>query len=552
MSVERDLLRLLGDAPFLDRLEAATLSGWSRGAVYAAMRKLGETGLVASIPHASELVAPTHRYHLTVAGLGRLADDRRMGIEALLRSRPLTAHWRRLLLERLDAVASVYRLASAIAGHAWPLSLRWYRAQPLDAAVALPDGRSLFVVRQGGTADRSSFAKRLWRLREGPRPGAYLLLVPDAVRLRYTARLMAQAPAPAFLALERDAVAAGADARVWRTAAGSPWLSLGEALSHVASGRGWPREDPLAHVTVPRELGREAARDAPGWMLPALLKPAAKRTLERLADWPWIAPPHLGALLGLERSRLDETLRRLREAGLLAGTGPRGRSLLAASDRALTLLARRDRASAYAARRRWSVSLRDPEAPPAWRNVSGRRSRQLLRTIEHTEAVHGFIAQLAVQARAFGVELVQLDPPRRASRYFPHRERLHSVQPDAFAMLRSGGKPWSCFLEWERRAVHPSTMAARLAPYLRYYASQRPTDDHGVRPRILVVFDNELAAHHFLRVARTEMDRARVELPLLVSHRALLDRVGPLGAVWRSPASAAALAGPLESPAARN
>ena len=541
MRVERDLLRLLGEAPFLDRLEAAALSGWSRGAVYAAMRKLGEAGLVASLPHASELVAPTQRYSLTVAGLHWLAEAEGMALDELLRSRPLTAHWRRLLLERLDAVAAVYRLASAIAGHTWPLSLHWYRAQPLDAAVALPDGRSLFVVRQGGTADRTSFAKRLWRLREGPRPGAYLLLVPDPVRLRHTARLMARAPAPAFLALERDAASAGADARVWRTAAGSPWLSLGEVLAHVAGGRAWPREDPLARVTVPRDLGRGGARAAPGWMLPALLKPAAKRTLDLLADWPWIAPAHLGALLGLERSRLDETLRRLREAGLLAGTRVRGRPLLAASDRALVLLARRDRASADAARRRWSASLRDPGAPPAWRNVSGRRSRQLLRAIEHTEAVHDFVAQLAGQARASGVELVQLDPPRLASRYFPHRERLHSVQPDAFAMLRPGGKPWACFLEWERRAVHPSTMAARLAPYLRYYASQRPADDHGVRPRVLVVFDDDLAAHHFLRVARAEMDRARVDLPLWVSHRALLEREGPLGAAWRSPADPAAI-----------
>ena len=44
-----------------------------------------------------------------------------------------------------------------------------------------------------------------------------------------------------------------------------------------------------------------------------------------------------------------------------------------------------------------------------------------------------------------------------------------------------------------------------------YYASQRPTDDHGVRPAVLVVFDDELAAGHFLRVARQEMERAGVD-----------------------------------------
>ena len=125
--------------------------------------------------------------------------------------------------------------------------------------------------------------------------------------------------------------------------------------------------------------------------------------------------------------------------------------------------------------------------------------------------------------------------PRRASRYFQYDERLHSVQPDAFGVLRRGDEVWPFFLEWERRAVRPVTMAARLAPYLRYYASRRPTDDHGTQPVVLVVFDDELAATHFLRVAQGEMGRARVEVPLRISHKRQLERAGPLGQGWLSP-----------------
>ncbi len=150
--------------------------------------------------------------------------------------------------------------------------------------------------------------------------------------------------------------------------------------------------------------------------------------------------------------------------------------------------------------------------------------------------MHGFVAALARQARDEGWEVAQLDPPHRASRYFRHNGVLHSVHPDAFGVLRREGRPWACFLEWERRAVRPSTMAARLAPYLRYYASPRPTDDHGVRPDVLVVFEDEIAADHFLRVARREIARVRVGLPLRVSHRALIAREGPLGHAWRAPA----------------
>ena len=273
MRAERDLLRLLGEAPFLDRLEAAALSGWSRGAVYAAVRRLADAGLIAPLPHASEFLAPTRRYHLTAAGLRRLAAEEGTDLPELLRSRPLTRHWRRLLLERLDGVASIYRLTAMIADRSWPLRLRCYRARPMDAALALPDGRSLFVVRQGETADRTAFAKRLWRLREEPPPGAYLLLVPDLVRLRHTARLMARAPAPAFLALQRDAVGPASGARVWRSAAGSKntpprctdkntqrneWLSNAPLRTH----RHAREENSLGYLVIPAEAGIHRGRRA--------------------------------------------------------------------------------------------------------------------------------------------------------------------------------------------------------------------------------------------------------------------------------------------------
>ena len=95
-----------------------------------------------------------------------------------------------------------------------------------------------------------------------------------------------------------------------------------------------------------------------------------------------------------------------------------------------------------------------------------------------------------------------LDPPHRASRHFPHQGGQRSIHPDAFGILRKGDTlTWAFLLEWERRAVRPATMAQRLAPYLRYYSTPTPTDDHGVRPDVLVVFDDDIAAGHFLRLA---------------------------------------------------
>jgi len=528
--VEADTLRLLSHMPLLDRLEAVAVSGWSRGAVYRAVESLEREGLSASVPHASDLTPATRRYCLTDAGLRRLAREEGESVEGLLRSRPVSDQWRRLLLERLDAVGVVYRIASAVSTLAHPIRLRWYRAMPMDAVVALPDGRVIAIVRQGPATDRTGFSKRLWRLREGSPPAAALLLMPDETRLRHARRLLVGAPFIAYLAPERAAASAGAGAPIWRTPSGASLLDLRTVLDHTGPRGPWPDEEPPARASLPADLDVKAGE---GRMLPALLKPVEKRALDLLSDWPWLTAAHLGALMGLKRSRLSEVVGRLTALDLSSVTVVEGRRRLAVTDRGLAMLARRDRASVGGSRKRWSAASTGEAVD--WRNVSGKRTGQLLRNVQHTAAVHGFIAALARQARSRSREILQLDPPRRASRYFRHADRLRSIHPDAFGVLRRGEVTWAFFLEWERRAVRPVTMAARLAPYLRYYSSRRPTDDHGTRPDVLVVFDDDIAQTHFLRIAGEEMARAGVEVPLLVSHRELVEREGPLGRAWHRP-----------------
>ena len=132
---------------------------------------------------------------------------------------------------------------------------------------------------------------------------------------------------------------------------------------------------------------------------------------------------------------------------------------------------------------------------------------------------------------------MRLDPPHRAARYFRYGGALRSIHPDAFGLRRRGDVAWPFFLEWERRALHPSTMAARLAPYLRYFAIDRPVADHGATPAVLVVFEDAVAPAHFLRVARTEMVRSGVDVPLSAAWRENLEAAGPLGGTWRGPFS---------------
>ena len=536
--IDCDLLMLLADAPLVDRIELAQFTRWSERAVYQRLGDLQRSGLVEDVAHASEPISPTRRMLLTQSGIEQLAMNTGRSAKEILGEHPTSQPWRRILLGRLDAVAVIYRLASALAELVHPLRLRWYRSQPADAAVGLGDGRTLALVRWGRTVDRTAFTIRIRRLREGPSYSGALLLAPDEVRLRHARRMLRRSPFLCFFALERDAARAHSEAEIWRGPTSGVKLNLKQALTYVRPKGWWAIEPSPRRALPPRSLPNKRDQGTTDWLLPACLKPAEKRTLGLVGDWPWIRTDHLGTLLGVARRRVSQLTARLERLDLIRSHRIDGRRRHYLSDRGLALVARQDRASVGAARKRWSANLLDPEQPLEWHNLHGRKTRQLLRNLTHTEAVHQFLATLAEQSRSRDWGVVQFDPPHRASRHFRVEDRLRSIQPDAFGVLHCEGRPQPFFLEWERRAIRPSTMAQRLAPYLRYYSSKRPLEDHGVIPVVLVVFEHELAADHFLRVARVEQDQARIRVPLFVSDRELLEQTGPFCQAWRTVDSA--------------
>ena len=301
---EAELLRALASMPFLDRLEMVAVTGWSRGPVYEAAAKLESEGFCASALHATDILPPARRFHLTAAGLRRLADEEGVSPDELVRSRPISAQWRRSLMERLDALAAVYHVASIVSNVEYPIAFRWYRAMPMDAAMTLPDGRTVGVVRQGLTADRSGFAKRVWRMRDEPMPGVVLMLMADDVRLRHARRLLATTQVPALFALEREAVLSKAADRIWSPSAVRASLDLRYVLDRLSPGGGLPVEPEPQRADFPADI----AVEGPEWdisdpMLPFMLKSADKRALDLISDWPWITLGDLAGLLGVSPQR---------------------------------------------------------------------------------------------------------------------------------------------------------------------------------------------------------------------------------------------------------
>ncbi len=145
--------------------------------------------------------------------------------------------------------------------------------------MTLPSNRTLGVVSQGATTDRTGFSHRVRWLPDPsrPQPRGLLALMPDEARLREARRLLSRYPGPVYLALEEHASNASAEDRVWRLARTSAVLSLEDALGNLRPGGRLPseplltRRSPPGPIVVPEDPDR-----IPDYLLPAVLKPAAK------------------------------------------------------------------------------------------------------------------------------------------------------------------------------------------------------------------------------------------------------------------------------------
>ena len=514
--VTSEIVAVLSETPFLRRVELASFVPVSVWGVYKAMDRLETAGLVARLPNTPDVRRHGQRYYLTPSGIEEAARLGESDVDDVLRSRPVSVQWQKLLLERLDALASVYAVAAAITNDSIHVRVRLYRAEPLDASVILPNGKNLGIVRWGAMADRTAFAKRMQRLHDGPLPGALLVLVTDEVRLRYALRLLTRQRVPTFVAIEDDAVSADSEQPVWQRPSTDVRFDMNSIVRRASTGGVIANESHLYRTTPPEEIRSDVwLYNMPAHRLPATLHPTDKRVLDVIADWPGIRTENLRRLLDIKPSHFSQVLRSLRDARLVHRFNRDG-NRLALSDRALGVLARRDRTSVGTARNRWSIEEAGTGKVHPWSDVPGRHIRQLLRHIDHTDAVHTYLASMAASARDEGWNVVQLDPPHRASRYFMHQGGQRSVHPDAFFMLRRGDETKAFFLEWERRAVRPSTMKERIAPYLRYYSTKRPLDDHGVTPTVIVVMEDEGKAARFGRTATQEMAETGIQMPLIM------------------------------------
>ena len=159
----------------------------------------------------------------------------------------MSREWLTLLIRRMDAVASVYRLAALMSsGIGWTHRTRveFHRRGRFDATVTLHDGRDFGVVRQSLALRRRSLHDRLRALAQydsSRRPDVVLILVPSVWERRLTGRFCERVYLrDFFIAVESRWVLERRDRRVWQETTGlfgHTYLTLEHVTSRGTPGR---------------------------------------------------------------------------------------------------------------------------------------------------------------------------------------------------------------------------------------------------------------------------------------------------------------------------
>ena len=149
---ERQLLDALSRTPFVDSTELAGILGEPHATVHRTLAGLLAHGIVGRVNHGTAHLPSSQRYHLTATGISETTWA--LGFDTppdFVRAYPVSREWLTLLIRRMDAVASVYRLAASMSpGIDGLLShVEYHRRGRFDAILTLHDGRSFGIVRQG-------------------------------------------------------------------------------------------------------------------------------------------------------------------------------------------------------------------------------------------------------------------------------------------------------------------------------------------------------------------------------------------------------------------
>ena len=526
---DQQLLDSLSRMPFVDTAELAVILGEAHATVHRALTGLLDDGIVGRVSHGTAHLPSSGRYYLTAQGIGEAAGI--LGFHTpsdLVRAYPVSREWLALLIRRMDAVASIYRLAASLSPGTGSLRshVEFHRRGRFDATITLHDGQRFGVVRQGLALRRRSLYDRLRAIAEYDywrRPGAVLILTPSVWEQGLTARFCMDVNlSDCYVAVESREALERRDHRAWRQNSfvfGSSCHTLEFVGCQGSPNRRLLTESPSrkrASIPQPERMVRAA---------PAFgLRPSEKRTLDLVTDHPMIPREHLAHWLGVSEGWVSQMMQSLIDTwGLVEGHGQRGETRYTLLAEGIRYVTHRDRAQLPTTQGIWSTELTtDRQGRP---RRLGHRIDTWARQTKHADGVTWFLSELEAEARGTpGSELLWSIPTAKSDRAFNWGDS--AIAPDAVGKLIAGGLHIPFYFEYELRARHPRGVVARLRPYTDYYWSNEPGRDQPPFPTTLFVVDSEdVEATYVSTAARMNL----MTLPVLVSCSPALSRTGILG-----------------------
>ena len=532
---DRQLFDALSQMPFVESTELALILGEPHATVHRHLDDLLDDGIAKRVVHGTARLPSSGRYCLSARGITEAAGV--LGFDTpsdFVRAYPMSREWLTLLIRRMDAVASIYRLASSLSPGNDGLRSRveFHRRGRFDATITLHDGDSFGVVRQGLALRRRSLYDRLRAIAEYDyrrRPGMVLVLVPSVWEQRLTAQFCEQRDLRGcFVAVESREALERRGGHVWL----STWFLIGgqhrtlqgvisEASRSVGGGsRAASPERKRASLPQPERMMQAS---------PAFgLTPSEKRTLDLVTDHPMIPGRHLALWLGVSKGRTSQILHGLvNDWGLIERRGKRGGSRYTLSDEGIRYVTHRDRAELPTTRGIWSTALTTDRQ--GRRRHVGHRIETWARQTKHADGITWFLSQLAAETRDDPDSALEWSvPTARTDRAYNWGRS--AIAPDAAGQMTADGLEIPFYLEHELRARHPQGVIARLDPYRSYYWSNEPGEDQPPFPVTLFVVGTEEVEGTYVRTA----DRmSRMSLPILVSSIPVLSSTGILRRSWR-------------------
>ena len=429
---DRQLLDALSRTPFIDSAELAGILGEPHATVHRNLTDLLADGIVGRASHGTAHLPSSQRYHLTARGIREAAWVLGFGTPSdFVRAYPMSREWLMLLIRRMDAVASVYRLAASMSHGIDGLRSRveFHRRGRFDATITLHDGRSFGVVRQGLALRRRSLYDRLRAIAEYDytrRPSAVLVLVRSVWEERLTTRFCERLNLDdCYVAVESRNALERRDLRLWHKYSwvGSTYRTLEDVSSHGSpDGRRSTASPERKRASIPRP--ERMVKGAPAFGV----SPSEKRTLDLITDHPMIPREHLALWLGVSEGRVSQMMRSLVNAwGLVERQGQRGDTRYTLSAEGIRYITHRDRAQLPTTQGIWSTALTADKQ--GRRRYVGHRIDTWARQTKHADGITWFLSKLQAEARADpDSDLLWSVPTARADRglqlgRFGHRTR---------------------------------------------------------------------------------------------------------------------------------